>query len=461
MSQQNKRQRVLSQDELELHAILGSPSASFSTATAFSSNENDQHNIIENPPQNENKVKENSKNPDMRQMFKEFMEYYNEMKDYKEPEQEEEEDEELPIAQPMFGVNVNEQSIRVEAGEGTYAPSEILPNTSAFISDAPVDVNMPHTTAAAPTQTYNMIPSNVPIPTGNAPIISGHVPLTSGNAPGSSSTTSLPLPDASLPLPSLRPPKNWDPDPSVLSWAVTTLDTCEWSKEDKDSVIKEFSPNEAYDHIFTAVPNPPDLLAAIKHKENLDRDYLFKRAETEHHLFSAAEDLSCGLRPLVDVISELKGQNLDHIRTKLAKVFQSMASASCKISRGRRELGRRFVPLETAPSLFRSKPSHSSIFGGKSVDEAVQKAADSKKVNKDLVFVSRKRTQPFRGSGSSSKWRGRGFAQQQQYNPSFAGGYRGFPRFWRGRGRWAWGKGRRGTRGTRGRSKKPKASNQE
>ena len=152
---------------------------------------------------------------------------------------------------------------------------------------------------------------------------------------------------------------------------------------------------------------------------------------------------------------------MDATRHKLAKVFQGMASASCRISRGRRELGRRFVPLETAPSLFRAKPSHLCLFGGKSIDEAVQKAADSKKVNKDLVFAPRKKTQPFRVAGPSSR-RGRGYSfAQQQYNPAMSGAYRGFPRFWRGRGRWGWGKGRRGTRGTRGRSKKAKASNQE
>ena len=62
----------------------------------------------------------------------------------------------------------------------------------------------------------------------------------------------------------------------------------------REVIIKEFSPNEAFDHIFAAVPNAPELLAAIKYKDNLERDYLFKRAETEQFLFSAAEDLSCG-----------------------------------------------------------------------------------------------------------------------------------------------------------------------
>ena len=331
---------------------------------------------------------------------------------------------------------------------------------SAFTSDAPVDEHLPPPTVAAPRQTNINFQSNAPMTTGN-------VPMVIGNAPGTSSATPLPLPDASLPLPSLRPPMNWDPDPSVLSWAISTLDTCEWSKEDRETIIKEFSPNEAFDHIFTAVPNPPELLAAIKHKDNIERDFLFKRAETEHHLFSAAEDLSCGLRPLIEVISDLKGKNMDKTRNLLAKVVQSMASASCKISRGRRELGRRFVPFETAPSLFKNKPSHQCLFGGSSIDAAVQKASDSKKVNKDLVFVPRKKAQPFRGAGSSSNrwsnWRGRALIPrlQQQYEPAFSGGYRGFQRFWRGRGRWGWGRGRRGTRGTRGRAKKAKANSQE
>ena len=49
---------------------------------------------------------------EMRHMFKEFMEYYQEIEEYEEPEQEEEvDDEELPNALSIFGVNVNEQSL--------------------------------------------------------------------------------------------------------------------------------------------------------------------------------------------------------------------------------------------------------------------------------------------------------------------------------------------------------------
>ena len=287
MSQNSKRQKDLSQEELELHEVLDSISGSVTTATAtppsdnVTDNNNNNNNNINNNNVKEKSNKTMDKN-EMRHMFKEFMDYYHEMKDYVDPEQEEEVDEELPDAQPIFGVNINEQSTRVEAVEGTYAPSrDYLPTfvNSAFTRDAPVDVHLPPPTVAAPIQ------SNVNYQT-NAPMTSGNVPLASGNAPGPSSAT--------LPLPSLRPPMNWDPDPSVLAWGVTTLDTCEWSKEDREKLIKDFSPNEDFDHIFTAVPNPPELLAAIKYKDNLERDYLFKRAETEQFLFSAAEDLSCG-----------------------------------------------------------------------------------------------------------------------------------------------------------------------
>ena len=57
MSQHNKRQRVLSQNELELHAILDSPSEYLTTATASLPKENEQNDNVTNN-NNENKVKE-------------------------------------------------------------------------------------------------------------------------------------------------------------------------------------------------------------------------------------------------------------------------------------------------------------------------------------------------------------------------------------------------------------------
>ena len=81
-------------------------------------------------------------------------------------------------------------------------------------------------------------------------------------------------------------------------------------------------------------------------------------------------------------------------RYALGHVFHSMAACVDKISRGRRELARRFVPLENAPSLFKSKPTHSSIFGGTSTQ-------------------SQKRGQ--RGRGSKGKKRQAGAAAYQRY----------------------------------------------
>ena len=53
MSQHNKRQRGLSQDELELHAILDSPSGSLTTATASPPKENEQnYNVAKNNNEN-------------------------------------------------------------------------------------------------------------------------------------------------------------------------------------------------------------------------------------------------------------------------------------------------------------------------------------------------------------------------------------------------------------------------
>ena len=170
------------------------------------------------------------------------------------------------------------------------------------------------------------------------------------------------LPDPSLPLPSTRPPKNWDPDPSVLLWASKTRDSCEWTKEDREFFAAKFSTDPDYDHMFSAIPNPPDLLAAIKSPELLDKDFLFKRAETEDFLFSANEDLACGFRPLLEVLSSLKDKGMNDTHTQLAYMFQSMSSAICKISRSRRELGRRFVPLDSAPALFKNKPSPQCLF---------------------------------------------------------------------------------------------------
>ena len=337
-----RKKKATSQEELEIDAIFGASDTSTKSASP-------QRKDVPTKIKSSNKADPpskatSSKEPDMSSMFAQFCDWmkYGPNNDYEatfmEENEFEEVDEALPVpgqALPRFGVNVNEAP--------RAAPS--MPLIS--ISDAPASL-----AAAAPIV-------NVPVapPPGFAPIAPVAPPPGFTNLPASPPVVTdsvapghppMPLPDASLPLPASRPPMNWDPEGSTLSWGVQTLDVTEWSNEDRQVIIKKFSPDEKYDHIFEAVPNPPDLLAAIQHPDNIERDFLFKRAETEQFLFSANEDLSCGLRPLLDVIADLKGKGMDTTRLNLATVFQSISSATSKISRARRELGRRFVPLDSA-----------------------------------------------------------------------------------------------------------------
>ena len=78
-------------------------------------------------------------------------------------------------------------------------------------------------------------------------------------------------------------------------------------------------------------------------------------------------------------------------RNLLARVFQCMSSSAVHLSRGRRELGRRFVNLNNAEALFNKAPSHYTFFGSSSVDSAVTQAVSDAKINKDLIVMPKKR----------------------------------------------------------------------
>ena len=98
--------------------------------------------------------------------------------------------------------------------------------------------------------------------------------------------------------------------------------------------------------------------------------------------------------------------------------YISVVSGVSHLSKGRRELGRRFVPLANAAALFRKKPTHFSYFGGSSVSDAVQGAVSESKVNKDLVILPKRRPQPFRFSHPGGKSSG-----QDYYKTASRGGY--------------------------------------
>ena len=241
-------------------------------------------------------------------------------------------------------------------------------------------------------------------------------------------------PDSSLPLPNIKPPTNWFPDERVLSWGILTAEGCEWSAKERDDLSNQFTHERG--PIFSATPCPPDMKVAISHSVTKKSDNIFRREATEDFLYEANQDLVCGYRPLLEVISRLSGvPEMEQNRQLLAKVFQSMASAVSFITRGRRELGRPFVPLVNASSLYSQKPSPSCFFGGPSVASAVDDAVSAAKVNKDLIIMPKKRSRPFRSfhpggkrayqGGYQSSYRQSGKSENFQKGPKGKGKGRG------------------------------------
>ena len=268
-------------------------------------------------------------------------------------------------------------------------------------------------------------------------------------------------PDPALPSAGSSDPPNWHPDPAVLAWAKKMVDACEWSPDDRKAIRTQFTPDPEHDHLFEAVHMPPDIITAMKHKKTTDSDWLFNRYTAETFFFNANWDITTCYRPLLEVISNLKdspGHASD--RVLLGRVFQGLVASTVKISRGRRELGRRFVPLANAAALFRSTPSHKCIFGGDSTEAAVEQAVKESKCNKSLVYVPPASKQPFRASGSSSKGFRR-FPYSQYQQPRYSGrGYvgGGSSQYYTGRDFYKSQRGRQRGRGGRGKKRQSGAS---
>ena len=341
---------------------------------------------------------------------------------------------------------------------GVSAPAAFAPLAPALAVPASALVNNDHS--------YSAMPAPIqPVP---APVAPAHVvpaPVTPANvipapvAPALAAPAPAPLPDPSLPLPFIRHPTNWGPESSVLVWLEQTLDKCKWSQNERDAIDKQYCPDPSADHLFTAVKLPSDILSLMQSPDLPDKEYMFKRAEAEQFFYHANKDLACGLKPLTDVISALKGQGLDQYRLPLVSVCQSIASAINNLSKGRRELGRRFVLRDSAPSLFKNEPTHNCIFGFDSLKQAVDNTVEIKKVNKDLVYVPPplppKKKQYFQIPSHGSRQHGRQYKRfHYQYNRF--NNYKG--KF----GGWQRGRGRRNHRGSRGSgSRQSKNKNQK
>ena len=339
-------------------------------------------------------------------------------------------DNELPTGQPfvasrvtsLFEVGVNES--------GHLRDHDYLNDPDSTKAQVHVPAASPHNDVTSQTQAV-LAPAQV-----NA---SAPPPVVAPSAAAAPVVAPAPVvePDDGLPMPSSRHPPNWKPHPAVLSWATMMIDSCEWSASDREVIDKQFTPDSEFEHLFTAVPAPPDMLSALKHPRTKELDYLFKRFEIDNHLYSANQDLSCGFRPLIEVISNLREvPGMEHNRKLLGFVYQSMASSISHVSIGRRELGRRFVPLANAAALYRKKPSHYCLFGDSSIENAVKEAVSASKVNKDLVVLPKKPVyqQPFRHSYSTGKSQYRGKFQPSRQQSS--SGRRGkFSHSQKGRGR--------------------------
>ena len=80
-------------------------------------------------------------------------------------------------------------------------------------------------------------------------------------------------------------------------------------------------------------------------------------------------------------------------------------SANKKISKGRRELGRKCVRLDCADALYGVPPSHYSLFGGTSDVEAAKTAKETTKTDDTIVYAPKAKkfrpsvTQGFQNSG--------------------------------------------------------------
>ena len=437
------KKKVLSQAELEIHQVL-SPDDSASTASAPTTAPPSQDTVRimssmrPSPALGAEAPQAPVSYAEMKGLFGDMTTClvdaisggFNELKKaqvrphYSESEESEStgsEDEELPseqpqagFAPPIFGVNVNEP-MRPVVPESVV--TGLLPPSSGA---APVDVPGPSGIAR---------PAAAPVDPRSV------------------------APDPTLPLPSSRPPVNWHPDPPLLAWASKSLEDVEWTEDNRKAILIELSPDPIYDHLFAAVPMPDCFTTAIEDQITIDRDYLFQRKETEDFLFDGQKDLCCSSRLVLDVMSDLGSKrsmdstDMARMREKLARIFHGMSSSMKKTSRGRRELARRFVPLEHAPAFYKKDPSHYCLFGFTCMEEATKAATEASAVNKDMVVMPKKTKPqpPFRGysSGGKSFWssKSRAAPRKSTIQKTVKGKFASGPR---GRGRT-----RRGTRGRR------------
>ena len=348
-------------------------------------------------------------------------------------------DDEFAPPAHVFGADVNEEPFYEALSEEdqdpdhTFAPGQVPPR-----SPAPTQ----QLSAPAVAVPAVSVPAALASPVVAAPVIDDE-------------------PDADLPSVHPRLPATWLPKKKIVNWLEKAADR-EWSQEDRKKLVEKYHPEEKCDAIFLPVKMPTKLYKAFKSPATKKRDYLLNRIEVEKNLFYASSDLCTALRPLVEALSLLDDkEDCGHIKHVVGLGLMGVFSANVRISRGRRELGRRFVRLDCAEALFGVPPSHGSLFGGSSVSEALKKAQETSKLDDSLVYAS-KAKKPFRPAYNyykdfqqGSRYKGAGRKNQyyrQPYN-SYNSQYRS-PQKSRYRNQSNKGQGRGGKRGSKASSKK-------
>ena len=296
-----------------------------------------------------------------------------------------EEDTAPPVE--VFGANINDiEEEETESSEDEE--EESIPAPSIFNSRNP-----PHTHAK------NTVKNLAPTSIASSSAIAGDVP------------------DADLPSVDPRPPAIWNPKIKVMKWVNDAVEN-EWSLEDRKKIVEKFHPEEKFDHLLTPVKMPKKLYKAIKTPSVKQKDYLFNRLNAEKDLFNASSDLCASLRPLIEAVSLLDDKDgCGDIKNLIGVGMMGIFSANKKISKGRREIGRKCVRLDCSDALYGVPPSHYSLFGGVSDAEAAKSAKDTTKADDTLVFAPKpKKFRPSYSTQGFQKFSGKAFNTPYNYN---------------------------------------------
>ena len=206
----------------------------------------------------------------------------------------------------------------------------------------------------------------------------------------------------------------------------------EWSLEDRKKVIETFHGEEVYDKDLLPVQMPKRLYKALISPVTKKRDYLFNRHEVEKNLFYASADVCAAIRPLLEALSLLDDKGgCSKEKNLIGQGIMGMLSANIKISRGRREVARRFVRLDCSEALFSVPPSNQCLFGGTSDTDAVKKAQDVTKSDSSLVRppVTKKSSYGNRFFLGQSRYRGAGKGFQSGRRPYYTSQYKSPPQY--------------------------------